>query len=862
MNPQILEPLDLVALRGSVLQAILSNEDGKAGEAAQRFESIHEQIVHSGDDRPAVLEQHARTLLGLSASRLDLTGDVAASLDLLAQAEQAAERADARHLRAAVRGQRGLFMLRLGDVDGALAALDSAAELIDDAEPFDQIRILLNRGALYMERGSLAQARADLGKCARIASEDGDTLMEHKARHNLGYVEFLAGNIPRALGTLADAARLHEGGPHPIMLLDKARILREGGLTADAEDTLADASRLFLEGGLFQDLGETELARAECALAQGDPGRARDLAKSSARRFAKRDNTRWRRKAELVIVQATRIAIGGDLGGAGDRALSTLAGEAAALAGACAEEGRVDLARQAGLIEAEARLSANPSAEVEAVGTERAGLHRGDAMSIRLQTRAVRARLAVAGGDPARGKREIRKGLAELGSYQSRFGSLELRTASAVHGVALARLDLGLAVDTGRASAVFASIERSRSVSTRLAGVQPPTDAETADLLAELRQVEEEVRSLEGDAGAAASAARLHARSAALQQSVRERAWVREGSPSAAGSVVGIGDLRASLRDEGAAFVSYVRHGADWLAVLVTSGRSRMLPLVAADEVDELVRRVRADLDALAMPRLPDPLRDSVERSLEIGLARLDETLVAPLRVEGTPLVVSPSGPLVVLPWSLLPSRRGLPLVLAPSGSAWMKARGGSRSGRAPKVAVVAGPGLNRADTEASSVHRTWAGSSLLAGEQATTGRVAAALAEADVVHIAAHGTHQQDSPLFSSVRLADGPLYAYELDADTGIAGFVVLSACEAGLSTVGPGDEGLGLTSVLLHLGAHSVLAGVAQVRDDIAAELMERVHHSMKRGADSAAALAAAQADCAAPTPFVCFGSTWRS
>ena len=33
-------------------------------------------------------------------------------------------------------------------------------------------------------------------------------------------------------------------------------------------------------------------------------------------------------------------------------------------------------------------------------------------------------------------------------------------------------------------------------------------------------------------------------------------------------------------------------------------------------------------------------------------------------------------------------------------------------------------------------------------------------------MHVAAHGTHQQESPLFSSVRVADGPLYAYELDA------------------------------------------------------------------------------------------------
>ncbi|MGH2734046.1 MAG: CHAT domain-containing protein, partial [Actinomycetota bacterium] len=352
----------------------------------------------------------------------------------------------------------------------------------------------------------------------------------------------------------------------------------------------------------------------------------------------------------------------------------------------------------------------------------------------------------------------------------------------------------------------------------------------------------------------------LRGRSAELQRQVRGRAWEREGSASAAGSVVGVGELCAELRAQGTAFVGYVQHGGRWLAVLVRGRGAQVISLDSAREVDELVRRVRADLDALAMPRLPGSLRHAVEQSLGIGLALLDEMLLAPLHVEGVPLVVSPSGPLVVLPWSLLASRRALPVVVASGATAWTRSRARTRAEGPPTVAVVAGPGLHRAEDEASRVHDTWAGSSLLAGDQATTGRVGRALAEADVVHVAAHGRHQAESPLFSSIRLADGPLYAYELDAESRLAGCVVLSACEAGLSTVGPGEEGLGLTSVLLHLGAQSVLAGVANVRDDVAAEVMEHAHRSMARGVDSAAALASAQAQCAAPAPFVCFGAAW--
>jgi CHAT domain-containing protein len=167
---------------------------------------------------------------------------------------------------------------------------------------------------------------------------------------------------------------------------------------------------------------------------------------------------------------------------------------------------------------------------------------------------------------------------------------------------------------------------------------------------------------------------------------------------------------------------------------------------------------------------------------------------------------------------------------------------------------------LRRAVGEAARVSDSWPGAELLTGQAATTERVRSAVATADVVHIAGHGTHQQESPLFSSLRLVDGPLFAYELDSDGGSAPCVVLSACEAGLATVRPGDEGLGLTNVLLHLGSRSVVAGVARVRDDVAARVMARVHASMATGTDSAQALADALAEEEEAAPFVTFGGAW--
>ena len=91
-----------------------------------------------------------------------------------------------------------------------------------------------------------------------------------------------------------------------------------------------------------------------------------------------------------------------------------------------------------------------------------------------------------------------------------------------------------------------------------------------------------------------------------------------------------------------------------------------------------------------------------------------------------------------------------------------------------------------------------------------------AAINGAQLVHVAAHGRHQRESPLFSSIRLADGPVVGYDLDRVPDPPQQVVLSACDLGQATVRPGDEALGLTRALLHSGTSTVISGVAKVSD----------------------------------------------
>lgn len=830
---------------------------GHPAQAARLLHSIRRQAAPYRPE-PEIDAVVAHTYLTEASAHLDMTGDHAGSLMLVDRAEVLAQEIDAAALLASARGQKALVLLRSGDTFAAHKAFDAAAELGDHMEPRDRAIVMVNRGVLWLEQSDLARAQADLTDAVTFARAAGDARLESMARHNLGYADFLAGHIPRALAAYESAGRTWPGEPHPAMRLDHARALREAGLLSEADSVLADVMQSARQLRLFQDLGETELVRAECALAAGDARTARMFAGAARRRFARRGNLRWQRKAELLVLRCDLAALPDRQTGRPSRLLLGIAAHADALAEACRRENRADLARAAVLLAAECRLRAGVDP-----GCPAPRMRSLDPLPTRLQVREVRALAAVRAGNPTRAGAEVRRGLDELGSYQSGLGSLDLRTAVAMHGVALAQLGLGLAVEQGAPAAVLSTVERSRAISTRLPQVRPPADEVTARLLGELRQVEEEARGLEGDAGSLPQVTRLRSRAAALQRDVRARAWELEGDRTSAQQAPRLSEVRRAVRGTGSVFVTFARHRGTWLAVVVRPNGSDLVHLAPAGEISELVRRVRADLDALALPSLPDQITAAVQSSLASSLARLDERLLGPLAVHGRSLVVSCSGPLAVLPWSLLPSRAGLPTVATPAAATWLAAQDRAPRPARPRVVALAGPGLHESEQEAREVSAAWAGGLLLAGADAATSSARSALAATDLLHVAAHGTHRADSPLFSSLRLADGPLYAYELDAGQEGAGCVTLSACEAGLATLRPGDEGLGLAHALLHLGVRSVVAGVARVRDDVAAATMKRLHSAMAGGMGAAAALALAQREAdegAPPAPFVCFGADW--
>jgi hypothetical protein len=265
----------------------------------------------------------------------------------------------------------------------------------------------------------------------------------------------------------------------------------------------------------------------------------------------------------------------------------------------------------------------------------------------------------------------------------------------------------------------------------------------------------------------------------------------------------------------------------------------------------------------LAYGGLPPKMRRAVEASLRRSLSWLHGVLIEPLGLGDEALTIVPTGPTTTLPWGCLPSLRGRPVEVAPTATSWLAGTLGSSETDGLTVEAFSGPGLTGASDEAAAVAKLWEPTATSIAHPTALGtrrQLARALTSATIVHVAAHGSHMRQNPLFSSLQLADGPLFAYEI-ADRQLAPHVVLSACELGQATTRPGDEALGLTRVLLQLGAQCVVAGVAQVADGVAGQVMASYHLRLAAGADSATALADASAS-EPYVPFVCFGSSWTA
>lgn len=730
-------------------------------------------------------------------------------------------------------GQLGTLLTHGGRLDEAEVALTRAIDTLTaiGEETTELANCLMNRSVVRMQQRELETCVEDLRRAVAVYEANDDEGPLAEARHNLGYAALLGGDLVTAL-TLMTRSRPQLAAISDLAAaisdLDRAEVLRDAGLTTEAEALLGRVATQFGAQRMRQARGEAEFHLAR-SLLRHDPAAAERAARTSARRFTALANDGWAARADAVRLEAQRRA----------RPQHAIDG---------AEFDRTAKALDRGGFRTEA-TSLRLSARRDRTGR----LPRLDDSAptpLRLQAQEVRAARAAAAGRDRDALRAAADGLELLTTWQQSFGALDLQASVAMHGSELMFAGLSAAARLRDPDTLFEWSERARHLSQQVAPVRPPHDESLADDLAELRMLRAEL------AGADWT---TDARVRVLRDRVRERQW----AATATGGTrerLGLAEARALLDPE-TAVLSYVFTGSALHGIVVTAAEATVVDL-SWTRVSSALDGLRADLDMAAMTR--GGLMGAVtERALASRLAILDAELLAPvLRAapSATRRAITVPGALAGVPWAMLPGMVGVPFTLATSASRLLGDPARTRTGPA-RIGFAAGPRVARAGEEVERAASAWrtAGRTarILEGTDATVAAVTELARETDVLHIAAHGRHAVDNPLFSGFELADGILFGYDVDLIPRVPDTVILSACELGRSSVRWGEEALGMTRVWLHAGADCVIAAPVAVPDDVAGELLSAVHTGLSQGAAPAVALARAAVDTGLSAPFQCHG-----
>ena len=433
----------------------------------------------------------------------------------------------------------------------------------------------------------------------------------------------------------------------------------------------------------------------------------------------------------------------------------------------------------------------------------------------------MRAALAERSGRPSAALGHLRRGLADLHEWQSSFGSLDLQTMVTGHGRRLAVRGLRVASRSRSPEVLFEWSERARMLASRVQPVRVPHDEEVVADLAELRTLAAKEEATRED----------RAREAELRQRVRERAWRARGS-GAYDEPMPLADLQQRLGDR--ALVAHVVTAERVVALVVTSTRRDDARPRSDGGAGVPARRAapRPRHGGGAPARLVRPYR--ARRGRPTGCAGSTTLLLAPARrrarrpAAGAHAVRGRWRP---CPWTLLPTNRGRPVIVAESATSWAaRTETPLRSGSA---GFVAGPRVPQAESETSAAAKVWPGSQVLHGAEASAEAVSRLAGEVDVLHVSAHGRHSSENPLFSGFELADGPWFGYDIDQLERVPDVVLLSACEVGRSTLRGGEELIGMTAAWLHAGARCVVASAAAINDEVAHDVLVRVHEGLADG-----------------------------
>jgi tetratricopeptide (TPR) repeat protein len=767
--------------------------------------------------RAGLAEREADVLgsLGIAFVHVDRTADGLASFERAIRLSTGVLLGRVLYRRGVVLFTVGRYAAALDDLRHAVGILRRAGDRVWTA------RALSCRGLVHVALGAPGRADADLVAAGRLFAETGQELESAHTVLNRGLAAFGSGDFPAALSFLDEAAARYRplNVPTPSLSIDRCGVLLAAGLAGDALARADTAVRdLEQARGRSTKKAELLLMAANCALAAGQPEAALDRARDAHRLFRAQQSAWWQARAGLVLVRAQY-----EVGPVSRGLLNT----AERVASRLEELGSAE-ATQADLLAGRVALDLCRRADADRhLGAAARSRWRGPAMA-RASGWLAEALRAEAAAELRGLLAACRRGLEILNEHRLSLGASELRALATAHGAELAALAQRHAARARRPRALLAWTERWRATALSVPAARPSADPELGGGLAALREVTSRLEEARQRGGPVATLQRQQLR---LESEVRDRALRARGVLDDGGATIDIPALLGRLGES--RLVEIVDVDGVLHVLLCGSGRVRQFTAGATGDAIRAAEFARFALRRLARDR-PGGDPDSALAILKAAGPDLQNAILGPaadLLGDG-PVVVVPPGKLHAIPWAVLPALAGRVFSVAPSARAWMRADAAPPPSRR-HVTLARGPGLLTDGAEVPLVARLYDDVTVLSGSDATAGRLLSALDGAWLAHIAAHGRFRADSPLFSSLRMDDGPLTVYDFEQLRRAPYRLVLSSCDSGVLTPTGADELLGLVSSLLPLGTAGIIAGVVPLNDRMVVPLMVDLHRCLRSG-----------------------------
>ncbi|MCI3278101.1 CHAT domain-containing protein [Streptomyces cylindrosporus] len=791
-----------------------------------------------GDIKLALHHLRRARDLAARAQDADREGDVLATLGVALvhsgrtrQGLEALERGvvvSSGHTRARVLYRRAYASWVLGrhresleDVRRAIPVLRQAEDVIWTA------RALTLRATVHLALGAVDRADADFAAAEAMWDTTGQEHEKADIVESRGLAAFQQGDVPVALRLLDEAEEQYAklGTPSFMLYIRRCEVLMAAGLAAEALAE-ADSAIGVLDGigGQSTRKAELLLVAARAARLANDPHTAIARAALAVRLFAGQRRPWWETHARLVLIEA-RLAAG--------RGSGRLVADAAAVAERLASFG-APAAPEASLLAGRIALGLGWTADAERHLAVAARSRRSGPPLARMTGWAAQALRARAAGSGRGVLEACRRGLDVLDDHRMTLGASELRARATARGAELAALAQQASLDSGGPRRLLVWSERWRATVLSAPPTRPPADAALLGTLTAFREIAARAAEARSDGRPIPALEREQRR---LEREIRSRTLHIRGGASGAEDRFDVGRLLASLGE--VRLVELAVLDGRVQVLLCGGGRVRRFEAGLLADAEIEADHVQAGLRRLAHPgaeaRLP--LVEAMGR-------RLEELLLGPAAAHlgSGPVVVVPPGRLHRVPWALLPSLRDRVLSVSPSASSWLRARE-TEPPPGNRHVLVRGPGLATGGAEVPELAGLYGGPAvptLLEHEDARVPRVLEEIDGATLAHIAAHGTFRADSPLFSSLRMADGPLIVHDFERLDRSPYRIILSSCDtARLASVGA-DELLGLVTALLPLGTAGVVASSAPVNDHAVVPLMLALHKGLSAGLSLAEAL----------------------